>query len=278
MDSIVGKVMRPFAAVWRVIALTLVICATGGAWAEAITKANPVTGETETYNWKYVDTTANTWNNTGNWQDENSAPATAVPQLGNNYDAFLVDGDYDISSGSAVNGWTLRCGAYGGADITFTSLNKLQNGGDGSTDVVWLTADSSSSITITTFDTTHQFERATGVFRLTSAKAGGITWSAGLTGTSSEASKQIPIHYYIDASGDLSTTAAVVYGGALSISSHVIKRVNVTLAHPVAKTVVEKKLVSYTSTTQTFQTADDSVVYVDSAPFYFTVGNLPKTQ
>ena len=33
MDSIVGKVMRPFAAVWRVIALTLVICATGGAWA-----------------------------------------------------------------------------------------------------------------------------------------------------------------------------------------------------------------------------------------------------
>ena len=33
MDSIVGKVVRPFAAVWRVVALTLVICATGGAWA-----------------------------------------------------------------------------------------------------------------------------------------------------------------------------------------------------------------------------------------------------
>ena len=277
MDSIVGKVMRPFAAVWRVIALTLVICATGGAWAEAITKANPVTGETETYTWRYVDTTHNTWNSTGNWQDENSAFATAVPQLGNNYDAFLVDGDYDISSGSAVNGWTLRCGAYGGADITFTSLNKLQNGAQNSTDAVWLTADSSSSITITTFNG-NQLEHATGVFKLTSAKAGGITWSAGLTGTSTGESDRIPIHYYIDASGDISTTAAVVYGGALSISSHVIKRVNVTLAHPVAKTMVEKKLVSFTSTTKTFTTADDSVVYVDSAPFYFTAGDLPTTQ
>ena len=33
MNSIVGKVVRPFAAVWRVIALTLVVCATGQAWA-----------------------------------------------------------------------------------------------------------------------------------------------------------------------------------------------------------------------------------------------------
>ena len=41
MDSIVGKVMRPFAAVWRVIALTLVICATGGAWADPVAEWGP---------------------------------------------------------------------------------------------------------------------------------------------------------------------------------------------------------------------------------------------
>ena len=37
MDSIVGKVMRPFVAVWRVIALTLFVCATGQAWAVTTT-------------------------------------------------------------------------------------------------------------------------------------------------------------------------------------------------------------------------------------------------
>ena len=41
MDSIVGKVMRPFAAVWRVIALTLVICATGGVWADPVAEWGP---------------------------------------------------------------------------------------------------------------------------------------------------------------------------------------------------------------------------------------------
>ena len=41
MDSIVGKVMRPFTAVWRVIALTLVICATGGAWADLVAEWGP---------------------------------------------------------------------------------------------------------------------------------------------------------------------------------------------------------------------------------------------
>ena len=83
-----------------VLALGLGLAATG--WADAITKVNPVTGETETYNWKYVDTTHNTWDNVDNWQDENSSPPSDVPQLGNNYGAFLVDGNYDIASGSNV--------------------------------------------------------------------------------------------------------------------------------------------------------------------------------
>ena len=59
MDSIVGKVMRPFAAVWRVIALTLVICATGGAWAVS---ATAYTGTLEP--WDY--TTVYAWGNESN--------------------------------------------------------------------------------------------------------------------------------------------------------------------------------------------------------------------
>lgn len=87
MDSIVGKVMRPFAAVWRVIALTLVICATGGAWAVS---ATAYTGTLEP--WDY--TTVYAWGNESNATFHNGK---------------VIPINADGTDGTAMKNWNYFC-------------------------------------------------------------------------------------------------------------------------------------------------------------------------
>ncbi|MBR0292249.1 MAG: hypothetical protein IJQ79_09000, partial [Bacteroidales bacterium] len=130
---------------------------------------NPVTGELECYTNSFVGATE--WNSAANWDTE------FTPFIsGGDYNPALVTGKV-VSTSTAIDGWTLRVGAYNGATIHWSGgIEKIQSGTIG----CWLTADETSEIRIDSF-AGHQLEGSDSApFKLSSASAIGIIWSKGL--------------------------------------------------------------------------------------------------
>ncbi|MBR5549246.1 MAG: hypothetical protein IKU71_05910 [Kiritimatiellae bacterium] len=223
------------------LALTLGLAST--AWAD-FQKTNPVTGETESYTWKFVGT--DTWNGTGYWQDSSGANPSGVPaKTGEDtWDPILFDGNtININAGMSVEGWNLRMGLYNGASVTMNTFVKFQ-GGDG-VDVMWMTVDDSSQLTIGGFGKGNI--SANQIIKLSSAKASGIEWLVNLesTGTANNT-----FEYYLKGDGSVSYQA-------VSAANHKIKMADVTLSGG-AKSVRSKTLVTFISTDKTF-TADATI-------------------
>ena len=229
------------------IALAALCCVlTTGLRAWAADRINPVTGETETYaNVFYAGTE---WNDAANWD------TSKTPFITGNHDPALVDGNA-VSTSTAIDGYQLRVGAYNGASVTWSGgITKIQ----GSTTGCWLTADETSSITISSF-AGNQLENNGNnvVFKLTSANAGGITWSSGLSSNSGY--QNLEFHYFLGGSG------TVVYGGDITVANaQVIKQADITLSGG-AKSVKSKTLITFGSgTTKTFL-ADATIKRLNSS-------------
>ena len=199
---------------------------------------NPVTGETETYENTFTRENAE-WNSAANWD------TSTTPFITTTYSPALVS-NKTASTSTAIDGWTLRVGAYNGASVTWSGgISKIQAGSEG----CWLTADETSSITIASFAGNQLEGSDSAPFKLSSAKAGGITWSAGLTAASNTT---LPFWYYLKGAG------TVVYGGDITVANaQVIKQADITLSGTLQ--VAYKTLVTFGSgTTKTF-TADATI-------------------
>ena len=223
-------------------AVMLAAGALAPAAAFAETKTNPVTGASETYENVFTGGaggTATEWNSADNWD------TSTTPFITTTYSPALVNGK-TASTSAAIDGWTLRVGAYNGAAVTWAGgITKIQAGSAG----CWLTADETSSITIASF-AGNQLEGSDAYpFKLSSANAGGITWSAGLTSASNTS---LPFWYYLKGTG------TVVYGGDITVANaQVIKQADITLSG--TSQVASKTLVTFGSgTTKTF-TADATI-------------------
>ena len=96
------------------------------SWADAITAVNPVTGETETYTYKYVGTgdwTATDWQNAADpVANPDKAPQTPSSNV---WDPILIDGSYTLTA-PTLEGWAIRLGLYNGAKVTVPTLNKMR--------------------------------------------------------------------------------------------------------------------------------------------------------
>ena len=202
-----------WAAARLAAAFALALCLATPFVSRAEEKTNPVTGETETYYNVFTGAgeTATEWNSTDNWTLNEAGKVPFVS--GGNYGSALVDGK-TATTATQIDGWTLRVGAYNGASITWEGgLNKVQSGGT----TAWLTADETSSITIGAFGDGHLDGSASAPLKLYSARAGGITWSEGLS--KDGGTQTLPFYYYLSGEG------SVVYNGALSVAaSQVIKQ------------------------------------------------------
>jgi len=234
-----------------ILAVLFAIGLASTAWATT-TRTNPVTGQKESYANTFTggsDGTGTEWNDSSNWD------TSVKPFVTGNYEASLVDGK-TASTSTAVDGWTLRVGAYNGASVSWNGgITKIQAGTAG----CWLTADGSSSITIASFGENQLEGSSTYPLKLSSAKAGGITWNCGLTATSSGSDKLIPFHYYIDAIHD----GTVVYTGNITVgNAQVIKQVNVKLTG--TSQVSSKTLVTFGSGTTKAFTADAAIKFYDA--------------
>ena len=230
------------------------VTASENTYTLPLTAVNPVTGETENYENAFIGGTAE-WNSSANWD------TSTTPFITTTYSPALVNGK-TASTSTAIDGWTLRVGAYNGAAVTWAGgITKIQAGSAG----CWLTADETSSITIASF-AGKQLEGSDAYpFKLYSANAGGITWSAGLTSASNTS---LPFWYYLKGTG------TVVYGGGITVANaQVIKQADVTLSGN-AKSVQSKTLVSFGSgTTKTF-TADAAIKVKNSSDEVVRTVNL----
>lgn len=246
MDSIGGKVVCSLKSAAKGIMLCLILCAATQAWANT-GKENPVTGETEIYVNTFSGVTTE-WNETTNWD------TSTKPFIESTYSPALVVGK-TASTSVAIDGWTLRVGAYNGANVTWSGgIRKIQASSVG----CWLTADETSSITIASFAGKQLEGSDSAPFKLTSANAGGITWSAGLTSTSSADNQKIPFWYYLKGTG------TVVYGGDVTVgNAQVIKQADITLTG--TSRVASKTLVTFGSGTTKAFTADAIIKVMNSS-------------
>lgn len=221
-----------------VLALGLGLATTG--WAD-FQKTNPVTGETESYTWKFVGT--DIWNGTGYWQDSSGANPSHVPAKSDDdtWDPILFDGNnINIAASMSVEGWNLRMGLYNGATVRLNNFRKLQ----GDTDM-WMTVDATSSLTIGAFAGGNISDNK--AIKLYVARANGITWAANLA---SSGTANNTFEYYLKDVGSVSYQA-------VSAANHKIKRADFTISGG-SKSVQSKTLVSFTSSSKTF-TADATI-------------------
>ena len=231
------------------LALALALGLATTVWADD--KTNPVTGEMESYSNVFTGGTSSEWNLADNWT---LATESKVPFVSSgDYNAALVDGKTATSASTAIDGWQLRVGAYNGATVTWSSgIAKIQASNTG----CWLTADENSSITIASFGNKQLEGSDTYPFKLSSANAGGITWSAGLTGANNTS---LPFWYYLKGTG------TVVYGGDITVANaQVIKQADVSLSGS-SKSIENKDLVTFGSGTTKAFTANASVSIKQSA-------------
>ena len=215
------------------------------SWADAITAVNPVTGETETYTYKYVGT--GDWTAT-DWQD-GSDPAVnpgAAPQTPNSnvWDPLLIDGAYTLTS-PTLEGWAIRLGVYNGAKVTVPTLNKIQAG-----TTMWFTVDATSKLTLSPLGTGHLGDNQNVNFYV--AAQDGLVFNSNFATTGNDTDT---FNYYLAGSGSVSFQG-------ISAGTHKIKMADVTLSGSATPSVESKTLVSFTSTTKTFS-ADATVKVYD---------------
>lgn len=237
------RIKTLFAPGAKLAALLLAMCAASGAWAET----NPVTGEPETYDNTFNGTTEESeeWNAAGNWS------GSVVPYVsGGNYNPALV-ANKTVSTSTAIDGYNLRVGAYNGAHVIWSGgIAKIQAVGV----TAWLTADETSSITITSFAGNQLEGSDSAPLKLSSAKAGGITWSTGLTAASNTS---LPFWYYLKGNG------TVVYNGDITVANaQVIKQADITLSG--TSQLAHKTLVTFGTDTTVSFTADAIIKRLDS--------------
>ena len=217
----------------------------------AFVRTNPVTGEFENYTWKFTGT--DTWGNVSYWENSDGGHPSGVPERSssNQWEPILFDGNdpgktIKINAGLPVEGWNLRMGLYNGADITLTNLVKLQGGV-----TMWVTVDAASQLTVSGFGRGNISNEQ--VFKLSVAKANGITWTADFA---SNGTANNTFEYYLKGAGSVSYQA-------VTAANHKIKMADVTLSGG-AKSVRSKTLISFTSTNRTF-TADATIKLLNSS-------------
>ena len=251
------------------LALFMAVFATSHAWAD-FTMTNPVTGENQSYTWKYVGTDG-VWNSNSNWKDssDNVPQDNKVPGITSVgvWDPFFFANNISVTAEGTnsgyVEGWNFRIGIFNGANVSIAKLNKLQGG-----QRMFMSVDNTSKLTINDWgggsvntggdDNTMNLD-----YFVASSK--GVTYTVDVT---TPATAKGNMHYYFAGEG------SVCYK-SLGICNHYIKRADVTLTHPNTKQRRYKKLVSFTSSTKTFKTASDSVVYVDGTETNFSAQDLP---
>lgn len=244
------------------LALALCLAAPIVSWA-GFDRTNPVTGETETYTWKFVGT--DTWNGSQYWEDSTGAnPANGgVPAKtsgGNVWYPILFDNNdpgktISINAGMSVEGWNLRMGLYNGARVQMNNLQKLQ--GD---TTMWMTVDETSQLTVGGFANGNIAGNQ--VINLYVAKANGITWTVNLA-TSGTANNTF--EYYLKGDGCVSYKE-------VSAANHKIKMADVTLSGG-EKSLQHKTLVSFTSSSKAF-TADATIKVKNSSGDVVATKNL----
>ena len=223
------------------LALALCLATPFVSRADAITAVNPVTGETETYTYKFIGT--DTWNGTEYWQDSNGDNPSAVPAKSNDniWDPILFDGNtININASMSVEGWNLRLGLYNGANVRLNNFVKWQ----GDTDM-WVTVDGTSKFTVGAFGKGNIADGK--VIKCSTTRANGIEWLVNLesTGTANNT-----FEYYLAGEGSVSYQD-------VTAANHKIKQADVALSGN-EKSVQSKTLVSFTSTDKTF-TADAAI-------------------
>ena len=199
---------------------------------------NPVTGETKTYDYKYVG--SGTWT-ASDWQDANGAALAAAPGTDNSnlWGSMLVNCSNPISV-AQLNGWELQLGVFGGANVTVGELGFWTG-----SDSCFAAVDNASSLTISA--TTGKNWNNTVKFYVANSR--GITFTSAFAPANPNGSGNI--HYYLKKSGSV-TYSSALDGGV----GHVIKQADVSLTG--TSQVSSKTLVSFASTTKTF-TADAAI-------------------
>ena len=200
---------------------------------------NPVTGELESYTNAFVGASPE-WNSADNWDTGNT------PFISGNYDPALVTGTV-VTTATAIDGWTLRVGAYNGATVYWSGgITKIQAGTTG----CWLTADETSAIEIKSFAGNQLEGSDSAPFKLSSANANGIVWVNGITNASD--TTLLPFWYYLKGAG------TVVYRGDITVANaQVIKQADITLSGTLQ--VASKTLVTFGFGTTKAFSADASI-------------------
>ena len=211
------------------------------SWADAITAVNPVTGETETYTYKYVgigDWTAADWQNAA---DPVANPDNAPQTPGSNvWDPLLIDGPYTLTA-PTLEGWAIRLGLYNGAQVTVPTLNKIQAG-----TTMWFTVDATSKLTLSLPGTGHLGDNQNVNFYVAAPQ--GLVFNSNFATSQNDTDT---FNYYLAGDGSVSFQG-------ISAGTHKIKMADVTLSGSATPSVESKTLVSFTSTTKTF-TADAAI-------------------
>lgn len=240
------------------LALALCLATPIVSWA-GFDRTNPVTGETETYTWKFVGT--DTWNGTGNWQDSDGGNPSGTPaKTGENtWDPILFDNNdpgntISINAGMSVEGWNLRMGLYNGASVQMNTFKKIQGG-----TTMWMTVDETSQLTVGGFGGGNITDNQ--VIKLSVAKASGIKWNVNLTSGNANNT----FEYYLKGNGSVSYQA-------VSNAYHKIKMADVTLSGG-EKSLQRKTLVSFTSSSKAF-TADATIKVKNSSGDVVATKNL----
>ena len=205
---------------------------------------NPVTGETKTYDYKYVG--SGTWT-ASDWQDANGAALAAAPGTDNSnlWGSMLVNCSDPISV-AQLNGWELQLGVFGGANVTVGELGYWTG-----SESCFAAVDNASSLTISA--TTGKNWNNTVKFYV--ANRSGITFTSAFAPANPNGTGNI--NYYLKGSG--SVTYSDSLGGGVG---HVIKQADITLSG--TSQIAYKPLVSFTSTTKTF-TADAIIKRLNSS-------------
>ncbi len=205
------------------------------AWA-ATSKANPVTGENQSYTYNYIGS--------GTWTASDWSPTPSkVPQASGSavWDSLLIDGNLAVTAPSHVEGWSFRIGLFGGATLTVPYI-RYWNG-----TASYAVVDTGSKLTIQSINTSDNWNATVNYYV---AAAGGITYTCAFNPTVTANA----IYNY-----NLKGAGSVVYERAVSSGSHVIKQADVTLSGNATPSVESKPLVSFGSGTTKAFTADAAI-------------------
>ena len=213
------------------------------AAVSGLDRNNPVTGETEIYDYNYIGSgewTASDWQN-ANGEVPDKAPGTDGSGI---WSPMLIDIDADISV-EKLNGWELQLGVFGGANVDVGELGYWTG-----SESCFAAVDEDSSLTISA--TTGNNWNNTVKFFV--ANSSGITFTSAFAPANPNGTGNI--HYYLKGPGSVAYSSTL--GGGVG---HVIKQADVTLSGS-EKSVQSKTLVSFASTDKTF-TADAAIKIKD---------------